>query len=460
MILDLKKNAHKLFTQVFYKIRAALKMTIRFIVCYGGAGSSKSVSQHQSELINLIRGCDYDILFMRKVAADIYDSSYKLFESLATEWGIYDWFEWTYSGNKRQILYKKTGRRILFRGADDIGKLKSIVGIGRIVLEEADQFEFADFREINRRARGFKNIQIVFLLNPVDENHWIKKFFVDQPDGKRDKDTSVPIGVYASRTHVIVSTYHDNQFLDDEYIAELESSKEVDENEYNIYVLAKWGRLKTGAEYYPQFKETDHVGKFPFTPSLPVHLTYDFNVVPYMTQLAVQYIEEPEVIRIRVFREYCYKSPLNTSTAVCESFIDDYEKYLYYLFYYGDASGNSRIAGKGDEVNYDDVRAALARYIDDSSNRTIGYNKPVLKRRKIVMRLLAGKLYLGNKKVILEIDESCENTINDFKYLKLGKDGKLKEEVEDKKTKQKYQKHGHCTDAFEYLFCQLFEDLM
>lgn len=455
-VIDFTKNADKLFTRVFYKVREAQRSGKRFVINYGGGGSSKSVSQHQSELINLLKkDWHCDILIMRKVAADIYDSSYKLLESLAVKWGIYDKFEWAYSQSKRQILNKKTGKRIFFRGADDINKLKSIVGVGRVILEEADAFTFDDFKEINRRTRGIPNIQIVFILNPVDEEHWIKTMFVDAPDGKTPM-----IGAYHNRSHFIHSTYLDNPFLTEDDIRELLLLKEIDENDYNIYALGKWGRVRTGMEFYPQFSEVTHTGRYPFVTTLPPHLTYDFNVVPYMTLLGIQYIEEPEIIRFRVFKEYCYGSPLNTTTAVSESFVDDYSKWLTTVFYYGDASGNNRIAGKGDEVNFDDVRIALFRYIYEGSDRTSRKNKPVLKRRKLVMKALAGQLYLGKRKVVIEIDQDCKNTINDFKYLKLGQNGKLKEIVENKKTGMKYQEFGHTTDAFEYCFCEIFEALM
>ena len=51
----------ELYTEVFWKIQATTK---RFVVNYGGAGSSKSVSQHQNELINIL-DAEYDILFIR-----------------------------------------------------------------------------------------------------------------------------------------------------------------------------------------------------------------------------------------------------------------------------------------------------------------------------------------------------------------------------------------------------------
>lgn len=445
-VLDFNQHAEDLFTEVFYSVQDAQFSGKRFFVNFGGGGSSKSVSQHQNELLNLL-DCKFDILFMRKVAATIYNSCYKLLESLAKDYGIYDRFKWTYSNDKREILNKKTGKRIIFSGADDIDKLKSIVGIGRIILEEADAFDFTDFKEINRRARGYENIQIVFILNPVDEEHWIKTNFVDSN------------GPYHARTFISHSTYHNNKFLTQEDREELEALKEIDENEYNIYALGKWGRLKTGSEYYPQFSEVKHTGHYPFVKAMPVfHLSYDFNVVPYMTLLAFQYLEDSDTIRIRLFKEYCLSSPLNTTTAVSESFVDDHEKWIQSIFYYGDASGNGRIAGKGDEVNFDDARLALQKYLDNSSDRVSPSNKPVLARRKLVMKLLAGKLYFGGRLVILEIDAECFNTIRDFKYMKLGPNGKLKEKVE--KNGVKYEDFGHTTDAFEYFVCELFQDLM
>jgi hypothetical protein len=35
----------------------------------------------------------------------------------------------------------------------------------------ASQYSFDDFPELNRRARGFDEIQITLILNPLSENH-------------------------------------------------------------------------------------------------------------------------------------------------------------------------------------------------------------------------------------------------------------------------------------------------
>lgn len=459
-VIDFRKHADELFSSVFWKVRKTIYAAIRFVIIYGGSNSSKSVSEHQSEIINLLT-CKYDILIMRKVAADIYDSCYKLLEEQAERFNIYDRFEWTYSQGKRQIMNKKTGRRILFRGADDVGKLKSMRGIGRIVLEEADQFTYEDFKEINRRARGFEGVQIIFILNPVDEDHWIKKLFIDEPGEKFDYNgKQLPTGIYKDRTIWLHFTYHDNRFCTEDDIRELELAKLIDEYDYDVYTLGKWGHIRTGQEFYPHFKESMHVRKCSFDPKQPLHVTFDFNAVPYMTMLCSQYVETEEEIIIRFFAEYCLESPLNSVNHVCQALIDDYEKYLGDIFYYGDASGNNRIAGKGDAVNYDDVRETLYKWIDDDSNRVSPSNKPIMKRRKIVNKCLSGHLYYGRKKIRIEIDPSCEHLIRDFKKLKLGPKGKFQEIVYIPQTDISFVKYGHTTDALEYEFCWLFEELM
>ena len=218
MKIDFNTNKDQLFTSVFKKIS---KADTRVVVNYGSAASSKSVSQHQLELINLL-DANYDILFIRKYSTDIYDSCYSLLKQIASDWRITDLFTWTYSNAKRQILNNRTGHRILFKGIDDPEKLKSIVGIKRIIWEESSQGEFDDFLELMRRARGMQGIQIFLLLNPISENHWIKTRIIDS-------------GSYDDILTVVHSTYLDNQFLTDEDKRELERLKDIDENHYRIY---------------------------------------------------------------------------------------------------------------------------------------------------------------------------------------------------------------------------------
>lgn len=265
-IVDFTYKADELFNDSFYDIRRA---KTRFVVIYGGSGSGKSVSVHQSELINMLTA-DAHTLFIRKHASDLLGSCWALMEEQADRFNISELFTWTFSNSKRQIENKATSKKIIMRGLDDPEKIKSIVGIKRIVIEEASQLDFKDFRELNRRARGIPGIQIILILNPIDENHWIKKHFVDS-DGAYHKDTTI-----------LKYLYNANKFLTEDDIAQLELLQVIDPVDYDIYVLAKWGiRDNKRAWLYNYDKNKHGAQPVAFLPSFPVYLSFDFNNDPF-----------------------------------------------------------------------------------------------------------------------------------------------------------------------------------
>src|SRR5690606_17426225 len=162
-----------------------------------------------------------------------------------------------------------------------------------------------------------------------------------------------------------------------------------------------------------------------------------------------------QVRKIKFFKEYCLKSPLNTVTGVVKAFRTDYPD-CNTVYYYGDASGHNRVPGKGEYRIFDDVEDDLAGLIFPGSDMTMRKNPSVLKRRKFIQEILKGGIHF----VIIEIDkDSCPELIKDFQYLKLGSEGKLKEVVKVPETKVTYQKYGHTTDAAEYIICSAFDDI-
>lgn len=217
---------------------------------------------------------------------------------------------------------------------------------------------------------------------------------------------------------------------------------------------------KTGGEYADYFDRRIHVTSVPRIPNHPDHLSYDFNLIPYMTLICFQIQETEEEFQIRVFRNYCYPQPRNTTEAVTEGYLEDFEGSITDIFYYGDAMGTRGVEGFGDTVTrFDPVRIVLFKYLTNDSDRTTRRNLGVNKRRVLLNKILAGKLYIGGRKVVMMIDHSCEELINDLQYLKLGPNGKLKEVVKDS-TGRKYEKYGHATDALEYGICEILEAFM
>lgn len=305
---------------------------------------------------------------------------------------------------------------------------------------------------------------------------WLIEMFnlTEYDDEILEKITSFPDFFYKEHENkaiVIYSTHHNQHNLPKNYIANrLQSLTKGDALKF-VY---GYPFSQSGGEFYDEFDRLRHVKRIDYEPSKPVHLTFDFNVMPYMTMLCSQVetiamyandrnelfdewdIGRRDVVvsKIKFFKEYCLASPFNTVTGVIDAFKLDHP-HCNTVFYYGDASGHNRVPGKGEYRIFDDVEDDLRGLIHPGSDRTMRRNPSVLKRRKFIQEILKGGIHF----IIIEIDPiGCPETIKDFQYLKLGSDGKLKQVVKVPETKATYQKYGHCTDALEYEVCELFED--
>lgn len=242
MIIDLNKHKDELFNPLLGNLQKSDK---RFVVNYGGAGSGKSFTQTQYEIIKCLQRPE-KLLVIRKVGTTLKDSVVALFVSILNSWGLEDF----YTENKStQFIQFTNGSQILFKGMDDPEKIKSIAGITRIWIEEASELTQADFSQLNLRLRGKEGLQITLTFNPIDEEHWIKGYFFDNPNVNE-------------KTDIIRTTYKDNRFIDEAYKAELEGYQYIDKNYYKIYALGEWGGITEGRifqiwEQIERFPEID-----------------------------------------------------------------------------------------------------------------------------------------------------------------------------------------------------------
>lgn len=427
----------RLFTTTFQKYRTAKASGKRYIVFLGGSNSSKSFSAHQAECLDHLTAKS-DVLMLRKNSVDLKESCYKLVKGNYSQWGLADKFAFTFSGDNRAVTHRTTGHKFLFRGANNIEQLKSLAGFSRAIMEEADQFEFTDFLEIDRRVRHpTEKVQIILILNPVSEDHWIKTKLID---GEGYKD----------QVEVVHCTYHDNQYASQEDIARLEALKDTSEYDYEVYVLGKWGQVRTGKEYMHNFSYVKQVKPCPFIPGQPVHLTWDFNVNPYLTLCCYQIVPRTEGgYRVQQFDEICLEHPRNRIESVAEEYLarywTPYPNNRSYAFLYGDAQGNNRVEGKGDERRFDWVNDALKPVLHNTSNRTMRHNPSVIRQRDFMNNLLSGNKY----PLDWVIDPRCKNTIIDYQKLKQGPVGFLIEKGTDA-AGSSYEKYGHCYTASSY----------
>lgn len=262
-------------------------------------------------------------------------------------------------------------------------------------------------------------------------------------------------------TVCISSTHHNAHNLSKNYIENRLANLSEGEGLKFVYGFP-FGR--SGDSYFRNFKKMTHVKEVEYDPSIPVHITYDFNAKPYMTLLAAQvYIDDhTDTFIIGFFREYCFSSPRNSTEHVTRAFLEDVEDDDPTIYFYGDASGDYRQPGSGDHTQFDTVRDVLRYYLSSSSDRVPLKNKNPLNRRDFVDKILEFKkvIHYNGKDytVVINIDPRCEMLISDMQWLKEGVDGKLKEKEKDPDTGESFEKYGHTSDALEYLVVELLED--
>ena len=197
----------------------------RYQVLYGGAGSSKSHKTARKILIRILSE-KHNFLIVRKVNRTLKRSVFALMKNLISNWGLLNEFEINLTD--LTMIYKPTGSQLIFTGLDDVEKLKSIEGVTSIWVEEATELLQEDFEQLDLRLRGNTGClkQITLTLNPVSDQHWIKRIFFDDPID----------GVFTLKT-----TFLDNIFIDDDYKMVMENKKKSNPRYYNIYALGNWG---------------------------------------------------------------------------------------------------------------------------------------------------------------------------------------------------------------------------
>lgn len=119
------------------------------------------------------------------------------------------------------------GSEIIFLGLDEETKLLSLNDIGTIFVEEAFEVPQSMVEQLNLRMRGKNpNQQLILAWNPINKNSWLYDFSVVNPP-----DNSI----------FIHSTFLDNPFLSEEYVASIKELESRNPLKWRVYGLGEWG---------------------------------------------------------------------------------------------------------------------------------------------------------------------------------------------------------------------------
>jgi len=411
----------------------------RFLFLYGGAGSGKSHLAARKILYRVMREDGHRFLIVRKEKCRVRDSMYALLRDIIEQYNISNQFIFT----EEKIYQIDRKSEILVVGLKNSEKIKSINGITGIWVEEAFELERKDFDQLNLRLRGETEFykQIICTFNPMDAEHWLKAFMDRNPDN-----------LFAMQT-----TFHDNIYIDKEYMDELVSQYKENENFRRVYIQGDWGRAYTGGEFYHGFSYSTHVDGVSYNPQLPLHITFDFNVHPYVTCCVWQVEQNAsgELKRVMQIDEICLAHPNNSTKQVCAEFRRRYfneKKHRAGLFIYGDPAGKHE--DTRNERGYNDFSIIKNELEEMHPTMRVESKAPHVKSRGDFINSILKSEYEG---ISIVIGDNCKKSVDDFMYLKQDANGdKLKEKAKDIKTGIVFEKYGHTSDSADYFLTTIF----
>lgn len=264
-----------IFNQIFIPFIQDYNHKLSILV--GSAGSGKSVATAQKIIIKSINTPGLKTFVIRNTFSSIRESCWKLILNTLSDWRLNKYA--TVNKSNFEITFVN-GSEIIFRGAQDTEKLKSIL-CNDIWVEEASELSGDDFDQLVLRARQkgkYKN-QIVLTTNPTSKVSYIyKRWF--QPNSKIDSDT-----------YLLKSTYKDNKFLPPDYIKSLENLKFTNPVYYRIYTLGEWTSLDKLV--YNNWK----IEPFDINPQNLIHITgMDFGFVNDLSTIVESYVNKVDKI--------------------------------------------------------------------------------------------------------------------------------------------------------------------
>lgn len=221
--IDPIKLHSKHFLEVW--VKAVSNEALRY-VCKGGRGSGKSTTVAaiiiEEMMVNPITA-----LCVRKVARTLEESVYEELKDAIDRMGVTHL--WKVYKSPLKLVYKPRGNSIIFRGADDPAKIKSIkiskFPLALLWVEEAAEFKTEDELTtiensvLRKELTAGLKYKIFYTYNPPKRKQsWLNKKY----DSNFVSDT----------TYVHKSTYLDNPFISQDFIREAEEVKKKNPLKY------------------------------------------------------------------------------------------------------------------------------------------------------------------------------------------------------------------------------------
>lgn len=419
---------------------------IRHVFTYGGSSAGKTHSAAQALMIDGEIN-DYSSIVFRKEQATIKDTIYGDFKEVNEVFQL--------EHKEQDFLIKMVnGKVIRFRGVDKSGKVKGLKGFKKILLDETDHFKYEDYKELKRRLRGEEGQQIIYTLNPVSKEHWVKTKVLDNENwievSKEVPNCPSKYSMLSPDSNkwindrgdsILIKTNHKDNFwvvdhpevgfgrFDKHVMTEFDLMKKLDPNDYQVYALGNWGTPQVDMPYITQFEDDKHINeKAVFDNRKTFYISFDFNVdncAVVLAHIGGDYIH--------IFDEFVGQDLHDLLNKIKFK----YKKYLVNCVVTGDSAGRSRNYMVSDSMNG-------FRIIKNELKLTSRQIKIMVNPKHKDSRLFCNTLLAFHPNFF--INPRCAKTIFDLKYVEADQDGGI-----IKKDRSVANQAADFLDAFRYL---------
>lgn len=343
------------------------------------------------------------------------------------------------------ILTWVNGSQIIFmaEGYDTDKELNRFRGleINGAFIDEVNEIQEVTFDKVIERSGSWFHspgcpTKILMSCNP--SANWVKTRFYD-----RYVNNTLPEGFAYIQAKIT-----DNPHIPKDY---LESLKMLPMYQYEVFVNGNWDiQLKTGGEFYKCFELDKHIKPCTYNPSLPIHISWDDNVNPYLPMLICQIVDK----KLYIIDEITGITPNNTVKQVCNEFKRRYPLHAAGMFVYGDATANKEDTKM--EKGYNFYRMILDELKEYRPNSRVLRSNPSVAMRGNFINTILEKNFNG---IEINVSPDCKKTIEDLTNVKEAADGtKNKDSITDPATRVRYQKYGHLSDCLDYVMVSAFAD--
>jgi len=426
--------------------------TDRYIIAYGGRGSSKSDWAAKKLIYRCLSEKYFRYVLVRNTYATIKDSSYQTIKDIIHDLGLESLFRFKIQPLEIECM---NGNKFLARGCDDATKLKSIKDPTGVWWEE-DVPDESDFITITTSVRTSKAdyLQEIFTINPevegnYQENWFWKRFFKGHIEKSFSDVTVIQVEeLKIELTYTVHHSWHkDNRWLPNAFVAQLMQLKIENPYYYTIYCNGEWGNKQTGGLFYKHFDRAKSVDPtIVYNPDQAIHLSFDFNVNPYMSAT----IWQIDGKTAKCIDEIASVNPDNTTVGVCREFERRYFNHKGGLFIYGDPSGRQQDTRTDKGYNdYTIIFNELEKY--HPIERVANKHPPVVTRGNFINTVFLK----GFNDLNILFSDKCKYMLNDMLFGKEASDGtKLKEKT--KVDGVTFEKYFHHADTMDYFLCEAF----